>query len=100
MNMQQIEENCLADMEGDYMPLHNLIREFSGFDKLEPSNEEFSNALMFLKKFASKYHLKFYSGPGVVSIEKSVDELIDWIKQEKQKNGYKPLSYGIWFGKE
>jgi hypothetical protein len=33
--------NCLEHLNIDYMPLHDIVREFSGFEKLTPNEGEF-----------------------------------------------------------
>ena len=43
----KIEVSCIDNLEIDLMPLHDLVREFSGYDK-PPTEDDFVSAMKFL----------------------------------------------------
>lgn len=98
-NFGDIEEMCLEDLSLDYVPLHDIVRIFSGFEKLEPSNDEFILALEFLEYMINKYKLISYEGPGGDIITKPTVDLIQWLKFMWYSGKYNEINYGIWFEK-
>lgn len=94
----EAEERCVEHIEVDYMPLNDIVREFSGFEEY-PKEQEFLEALEFLKYLIKKYRLKSLEGPEMTSIDKSPEELVDWLKEKWFSNQYDDISYKIWFDK-
>lgn len=94
---KKIEEQCIEHLGIDYLPLNDIVREFSGFDKTLPSENEFLSALEFIEYFIDKYSLKCLQGPEMREVEKSTEELINWLRDKWYSNAYDEVSYGIWF---
>ncbi len=98
-NFEEIEKRCIEDLSLDYVPLNDVVREFSGYEKLFPTEDEFLKSLDFLRYLIDKYNLKCYEGLGGAIITKSTDELMNWLKEKWHTNQYDQINYGIWFEK-
>jgi hypothetical protein len=94
-----IEMKCVAYLNIDYVPLHDIVREFTGFNKARPSSSDFSRSLDFLEYLLMKYRLKYYASPGEKQIDIPNDELIGWLRQQWNEGKYEAISYGLWFEK-
>ncbi|HRX23656.1 MAG TPA: hypothetical protein P5512_05905 [Chitinophagales bacterium] len=94
----KIEVSCIDNLEIDLMPLHDLIREFSGYDK-PPTEDDFVSAMKFLKYLSNKYDLKYLEGPEMIEINKSASDIIDWLTKNWYSNKYNEINYGIWLKK-
>ena len=55
------EKEFLADAEIDYVPLYDVVRLFSDYSKLIPTEEEFLETLNFLSYLLNKYAIEFIS---------------------------------------
>lgn len=95
---KKIEINCIEQLESDYMPLHDIVREFSGYDRI-PTMNEFLNSLKFINHLAEKYNIKFLQGPEMKEINKSTIEIIEWLKESWHSNKYEDVNYMIWLKK-
>jgi hypothetical protein len=97
IDLIEVENYCLEHLKIDYMPLHDIVREFSGFEKLTPNEGEFYNVLEFLEFFLKKHNIKYSLGPGGEIINKSNFIFIKWLKNKWKNNEYDEISYGVWF---
>ena len=91
----------LADVDVDYVPLHDMVRIFSGFYR-RPTEEDYLKALEFIGYLVDKYEdrLEFSIGPGEL-INKSPKELIEWLKEMWYAGKYRHnIDYGVWFDLE
>lgn len=93
-----IESNCIEQMEDDYMPLHDIVREFSGYGK-PPTEDEFMNSMKFIIYLSNKYSIKFLIGPEMKEINRSLDEIIEWLIEIWLSNKYDEYNYMIWLKK-
>ncbi len=91
------ERQCLEDLSLDFVPLHDIVRLFSGFEKLLPTESEYLLALEFLEYMMNKYNIISYEGPGNQVITKSTTELIQWLKAMWYIGKYEEINYEIWF---
>ena len=93
------EEEFLADIEIDYVPLYDVVRLFSGYSKLIPSEEEFLQALDFLSYLLNKYEgrIRYYIGPGVRQIKKPVESFVTWLKEIWYSGKYRKVDRSVWF---
>jgi hypothetical protein len=96
---EKMESNCLEQMEGDYMPLHDLVREFSGYDQ-SPTESEFMNSLKFIDYLSKKYRIKILQGPEMKEINKPTNKMIEWLKECWYSNKYDEINYMIWLKKD
>jgi len=96
---KNIESNCIEQMELDYMPLHDIVREFSGYDQF-PTENEYMSALNFIAFLANKYNIKFIQGPEMKEIKKSTNEVLESLKESWQSNNYNQVNYLIWLKKD
>jgi len=95
----QQENKFLAWVEIDYVPFNDVVRIFSGYSKLIPTEEEYLQALDFLSYLSNKYgaRLKCLEGPDMQEMKKPIPELINWLKEMWYANKYKEINYGVWF---
>ena len=93
------EERFLGWIEIDYVPLYDVVRLFSGYSKMLPTEKEFLKAIKFLdyllKKYGSK--LKYYLGPGAEQINQSPEEFLTWLKKIWYSGEYKDKRHDFWF---
>ncbi|MCC5932425.1 MAG: hypothetical protein JJU28_24485 [Cyclobacteriaceae bacterium] len=94
----EIEINCLAQLAIDFMPLHDIVREFSGFND-QPTENEFLLAIEFLEYFINFYHLKYLKGPEMIEMEISVKELVENLKKSWYSGQYEEINYSVWLQK-
>jgi hypothetical protein len=80
------EEEFLADVDVDYVSLHDMVRIFAGFYR-HPTEKDYLQAL------------EFSIGPGD-PINKSHEEVISWLKEMWYAGKYKEIDYGVWFDLE
>ena len=99
INFVKIEEQCIVQLNIDYVPLHDIVREFSGFDKA-PTEADFLIALNFLEYLIIKYRLKCLIGPDLADFDKPVSELIAWLKNKWYSNEYEDINYAVWLEKQ
>jgi hypothetical protein len=97
---EDIEKHCLEHLEIDFMPLNDVVREFSGFDKEYPSENEFMNSLDFISYFIDKHNLRCLVGSEMKPLEKSTSELINWLKEEWTEGNFDNINYGVWFDRK
>ena len=95
-NYKHLETICIDQMSIDYMPLHDIVREFTK-NNAPPSDEEFTNALKFLNAFLSKNKVKRLTGPDMESISLGESEFIELLKRESKDLGYPQINYKYWF---
>jgi hypothetical protein len=95
-SLMEVENNCIDHLNIDYMPLHDVVREFSGFEKLVPSEEEFYQSMDFLENLIKKHNLKYSFGAGGELIDMPLHEFVLWLKNEWRKNAYDDINYGVW----
>jgi hypothetical protein len=95
-----IEAQCLEDLRLDYTPLHDIVRIFSGFEKLLPTEDEFLLALELLEYMINKHNVITYKGPGGPIINQPTTELMQWLKMMWYSGKYNEINYGIWFEKK
>lgn len=99
MKYNEIEDICINQMDVDYMPLHDVVREFTTNNK-RPTRDEFELALDFLQKFLENNAVKVLYGKemnyrgGDNSIE-----IIQWLKELWNKEDYDDFNYAVWFDK-
>lgn len=94
----EFEKHCIEHMEIDYMPLNDIVREFSGFNR-PPTENEFLAALSYLNCLIEKYNLKVLEGEEMRISEKKTNELISWLKQKWYLGQYDEINYSVWFEK-
>ena len=92
-----IESNCLEHLKVDYLPLNDIVREFTGFEKSFPSNDEFKDVLDFLIYIIPKYNLGCLEGKEMAPVDKSLEDIIEFLKRKWEQGKYEEISYGIWF---
>lgn len=97
-DLVKICERCLTDMKVDYVPLHDIVREFSGYIN-SPTREDFINALNVIECLVIKYDVKVLEGPDMKKLENPLDEIISWLKEIWDTGNYETIDYGIWFNK-
>lgn len=96
-NLEEIEKRCVEELSTDFVPLNDLVREFSGYEKILPSENEFSEAILYLEFLIKKYKLICYEGPGGRIINKPTEELIKFLTKKWQLDQYEQINYSIWF---
>lgn len=95
-----IEATCLGHLDVDYLPLHDIVREFTGFDSLQPEENEFFEAMNFLHTFLMRNKdVVYYESLGANKSSKSIDELIQWLKIQWKNKKYEDVNYAVWFDK-
>jgi hypothetical protein len=94
------EEEFLADVDVDYVSLHDMVRIFAGFYR-HPTEKDYLQALEFIWYLMEKYRsrLECSIGPGD-PINKSHEEVISWLKEMWYAGKYKEIDYGVWFDLE
>lgn len=96
MDYDRIEQYCLSHMSSDYMPLNDVVRQFSGYTN--PANEaDFLAALEFLQEFSTRHKIRCLEGPDMIEIEKPFNVVLDEIRLNWYKEDYKSFNYGYWF---
>ena len=98
INFQKIEENILSDLEIDYISLNDIVRFFSGFDKL-PDDTDFNNAIRVLDSMITKHNLKYLEGPNMTEIKLEKTEFLHWLKSVWDNGKFNEINYCIWFDK-
>ena len=98
IDFKHIENRFLEDLEIDYVPLNDLVREFSGFDH-PPSEDDFINTLKFLSHVLDAYNVRCLKGPEMKEINKTTQEIIDFLTKKWYSGQYNQIDYGIWFEK-
>ena len=93
------EQEFLWGIEEDYIPLHDMVRSFIGYNKLLPTEEEYLLTLEFIDYLMDKYKdkLEYSFGPGDVITDKTPEDLIEWLKEMWYADKYKEIHYGVWF---
>jgi hypothetical protein len=99
LDYDKIEAHCIEHLEVDYMPLHDIVREFSGYDK-SPSETDFISAMKFLDYLTTKHRLRYLEGPTMVESHVPANKMIDWLKKKWNLNKYDEINYKIWLDKE
>ena len=97
-DLKEIEKNCVAHLDVDFMPLHDLVREFSGFDE-HPTEKEFLMALEFLEYLINSYNLKYLKGPEMIELGIPIKKLIENLKENWSSGRYEEINYTIWLEK-
>lgn len=98
-NYEIIEINCVKQMEVDFVPLHDIVREFSGYDQT-PKEIEFIESLKFIVYLSKKYKIKFLEGPEMKEINKSTNRIVEWLKESWYSNKYDEINYLVWLKKD
>ena len=92
-----VEEQCVEDLQLDFTPLHDIVRIFSGFDKLLPTEKAFLMALEFIGYLIGKYRVVAQNGPDGEPLTQPTTELLQWLKSMWYQGKYDEINYGIWF---
>lgn len=92
------EANCLNEIDVDYVPLNDVVREFSGFERA-PTDEDFLKTIKFLRCFLPKHNVQRLDGHWK-PIDLSLDAFLLMLEDHWRTNRYEEISYGIWFGRE
>jgi hypothetical protein len=96
------EEVFLADVDVDYVPLHDMVRIFCGFYR-HPTEKDYLNALEFIKYLMHKYkdRLKCLEGYEMEPVNMTNEAFIDWLKEMWYAGKYyQDIDYGVWFDLE
>lgn len=96
MEYKKIEEICINHMSLDYMPLHDIVREFTR-ENQRPSETIFFEAMGFLERFLSKNNVKYMEGPEMKTIQLNSLEFISLLKRYWREDSYDNFNYKFWF---
>jgi hypothetical protein len=86
-------------MDIDYMPLHDIFRSLYGFNKLNPTQDEFDGTLELMRILLGENNIVCLVGPDMIPTEKSIPELISFLQTKFADQKYEEINYGIWFDK-
>jgi hypothetical protein len=90
-------KQCLDQIKVDHLPLNDILRTFSGFDKLTPSDNDFLNTLDLIKILMEGKNVICLEGPEMTQSNKSVTELLNFLKSKWDAGKYDEINYGFWF---
>jgi hypothetical protein len=93
----EIANRLIEDLSLDYVPLHDIIREFSGFEKSIPTESDFLDSIDLLEYLFANYNIKYYEGPGTKKNTLTAKQLLEYLKKEWYAGNYKLINYSIWF---
>lgn len=100
MNLEEVEKRLLDDLDIDYVPLNDVVREFSKFNRT-PNEADFGNAIAFLDYWLHKHSIiQCLYGPGGTIIGMPTKEFLDWLNYKWSLGLYEELAYAIWFEKK
>lgn len=96
IQFSKIENLLFDDMKYDQIPLHDIVRYFSGFE-CDPTDSDFRLTMTFLNYFIEKYSIKCFYGKDMSELKREPEDLIDWLLQMWKDGNYKKINYGVWF---
>ncbi len=94
-NSKVISDRILNDLDVDYIPLNDIIREFSGFTN-HPTKNDFFNAIKMLKYLFANNSLKLLEGP---EMKELVNPNEIFATLEENWNNYNEINYKFWISK-
>lgn len=97
---ENIKIKIFRSMDDDWVPLHRIVRDFMKLNKLEPTRSEFLNTLEFIKVLIDEKEIICLEGPKMTEVKGTGKEITDWILKLYEKEGYHPISFGIWFDRK
>jgi hypothetical protein len=96
-NFAQFESIFLEQLRNDIVPLHDIVRDFMGFEKSYPQKVEIKAVLEFLSFIGEKYKVEILEGPELIPMKLSMNEFIDVFYKELETHGYENVHYRFWF---
>lgn len=98
-DFKKTEVQFLDHLKSDYVPLNDVVRMFSGFDRT-PSEEDFKNTLEFLEYAIIKHNIIYLEGPRLTEITMSIEDFLNWLRSKWYLGQYNQIDYGVWFDKK
>ena len=102
MNKNEFDDKlneCLDHISIDFLPLHDIYRTLFGFNRSTPTEQEISQVLEMIKQLLEK-NIVCLEGSQMKPTNKSVTEVLDFIKFKWETGKYEEINYGLWFDKQ
>lgn len=90
-------EDCLSQMEIDWMPFHDIYRSLFGFAKEEPNQVELEMTLRLTELLLKDYGVICLKGPEMTPFGEGIDNTIRKIRRITELEPYSSYNYGLWF---
>ena len=99
MDFYQIERSINDALDSDFVPLENIIRDFSQ-DMLNPTNKELNEVIKFLEWWIPRSEIVILDGETMKPISKTKDEFLTHLKITFNTDSYFNFSHKYWFDKK
>jgi hypothetical protein len=94
-----ILKECQDHINIDFLPLHDVYRTIFGFNRSAPTEKEIPIVLDMISSLLSS-NVICLEGPKMLPTEKSVSDLVSYIKNIWTTGNWDEINYGIWFDKK
>ena len=92
--------DCLNHLNVDFMPLHDIYRTIFGFEKLIPTEDEFSQTIELVRILLKNEDVFCTNEIGMNLKDKSVSEIISFLNDKWKEGKYDEINYGFWLDKQ
>jgi hypothetical protein len=90
---------CLDHLNVDFMPLHDVYRAIFGFEKLVPTENEFSQTLDLIRILLTTEDVIFANKIGFDFSNQSISNIISFLTDKWKSGKYDEINYGVWLDK-
>lgn len=95
MEEKDVIQICLNDIVQDNIPLHDIVREFSGFDS-NPKTSDLEKAIVVVNHLVKEYGVRVLFGRNLEELNVPIEEIKRMILDYWKSDRYDEINYGLW----
>lgn len=96
LKFENAYEECLSQVNLDFMPFHDIYRSLFGYDKSYPTEMEFYETTELFALLLSRDDIVISKEMGMDFMDKTTDEIISFLTSKWKDGSYNEISYSVW----